>query len=69
VNNGFVNLIIKLNGVDQNYSGVVGAIGNNDTAFEPGEQIYLNVASLTAGNSIAVVYAPTGDVLQRVMVT
>jgi flagellin-like protein len=68
VNNAWKNLNIKINGVDQQWGNVTGAIGDDDTNFESGEQITLNVVALASGDTIAMVFTPTGDILQRVSV-
>jgi hypothetical protein len=65
----FKNLKIKVNGVDRAFSGnVTGAIGDSDDDFESGEQIALTVAALSSGDTITMVFTPTGDILQRVSV-
>jgi len=67
-NDDFKNLKIKVNGVDRVWNNVSGAIGDDDTNFESGEQITLTVDALVSGDTIAMVFAPTGDILQRVSV-
>jgi flagellin-like protein len=68
VNNNFKNIQVKINGVDQVWANVTGAIGDDDTNFESGEQITLGVSALASGDTISMVFTPTGDILQRVSV-
>ena len=67
-------LAVRYNGGLFNGTSYLNDIESNAAAwdgnFEPGDELKLNFASgLTAGDSITVVYTPTGDLLQRIVVT
>ncbi len=62
------NLVVKHNGTDIKYANVTFG-GDKDMNFESGEQMEIWVPALESGDSIAVVYTPSGDILQRVKVT
>ncbi len=68
-NKTWSNLVVKHNGADINYSANVTFGGDDDFIFESGEQMEITVTALESGDSIAVVYTPSGDILQRVKVT
>jgi flagellin-like protein len=67
-NNAWKNLNVKINGVDQQWGNITGAIGDDDTNFESGEQIAITCVALASGDTISMVFTPTGDILQRVSV-
>jgi len=62
------DMIVKLNGVDVSWQNNVMVGGDTDTNFESGEQLKIRVTALASGDTISVVYKPTGDILQRVKV-
>ena len=67
-------LEVRYNGEVFNGSSYLNNVGNgtawDDGNFEPGDELKLTFADgLADGESIAVVYKPTGDLLQRVVVT
>ena len=68
------NLIVKHNGADITWSTSVTEGGDGNENFASGEQLEINVskaaggALLASGDTITVVYIPTGDLLQRVKV-
>jgi flagellin-like protein len=63
------NIEVKINGVTRVFLGNVAIpIGNNDENFDPGEEIEITVVALASGDTIAVIYTPSGDILQRVKV-
>jgi len=65
---GWRNLKVKYNGVDILWAGVT-VEGNGDEHFTSGEQLEINfTTALVPGDAIAMVYIPTGGVLQRVKV-
>ena len=67
------NLMVKHNGEDIGWGNVTLG-GDTDENFASGEQLEINVsgaaggALLASGDTITVVYIPTGDLLQRVKV-
>lgn len=62
------NMVVKLNGVDISWGTNVTIGGDTDTTFESGEQLKIKVPALASGDTISVIYKPTGDILQRVKV-
>ncbi len=64
------NIEVKRNGVTRGFSNVTTQIGDNNSHFDPGEEIEINITGggLASGDTIAVVYTPSGDMLQRVKV-
>lgn len=76
---GWNNLVIKGNGIDVSdgdWTTCVIPGGNGNANFESGEQLEINVSAtvlpggraLDSGDTISVVYKPSGDILQRVKV-
>ena len=61
------DLKVKHNGADINWTAVTKG-GDADDHFESGEQLTITVSTLVSGDTLSVVYTPTGDVLQRVKV-
>ena len=59
---------VKLNGADITWQGNVMVCGNNNTNFESGEQLTIKVPALASGDTLSVIYIPTGDFLQRARV-
>ncbi|RZN43893.1 MAG: type IV pilin [Methanophagales archaeon ANME-1-THS] len=59
---------VKLNGVDIIWRANVTVGGDTDPNFESGEQLRIKVPPLASGDTISVIYVPTGDILQRVKV-
>ena len=66
--NNWTNLIVKHNGEDIVWDGNVTAGGDGDADFSSGEQLDITVTALGTGDTIAVVYTVTGDLMQRVKV-
>ena len=63
------DMVVKHNGATITWTGYVTEGGNGDNNFGSGEQLAINVSKkLVSGDTLTVVYAPTGDVLQRVKV-
>ena len=62
------NLKVKHNGKDITWKGNVTLGGDTDDNFESGEQLTIKVSALQSGDTISVVYTPSGDILQRVKV-
>lgn len=62
------DMVVKLNGVDVTWATNVTIGGDTDPNFESGEQLRIKVRELQSGDTISVVYRPTGDILQRVKV-
>jgi flagellin-like protein len=63
------DMIVKHNGATIDWGTNVTVGGNNDDNFGSGEQLAINVSTkLVSGDTLSVVYGPTGDVLQRVKV-
>ena len=72
---GWKNLMVKHNGVDVTWSDTnVTLGGDTNNNFASGEQLDINLTSLTggtgleSGDTITVVYTVTGDLMQRVKV-
>ena len=61
------NLVVKQNGTNLNYSLDIVTEPSNDN-FDSGEELKINVTKLESGDTITVVYIPSGDILQRVKV-
>ncbi len=61
------NLEVKLEGENIEWANVTVG-GDKNLNFESGEQMEITVSALKSGDSIAVVYTPSGDILQRVKV-
>jgi flagellin-like protein len=66
--NNWKNLVVKHNGTDIVWSGNVIASDSSDNDFGSGEELKITVPALKSGDTIAVVFTPNGDVLQRVRV-
>ncbi len=70
--NDWDNIEVKKNGITRNFTtyNVTTPIGDDNNDFDPGEEIEIKITntSLASGDTIAVVYTPSGDILQRVKV-
>jgi flagellin-like protein len=62
------DMVVKLNGATVTWANNVTEGGNDDPNFGSGEQLTIKVTALVSGDTVTVVYNPTGDVLQRVKV-
>jgi flagellin-like protein len=68
-NGSWGDMIVKHNGATVTWKDNVMEGGDGDDNFESGEQLEINVTTkLVSGDTLSVVYGPTGDVLQRVKV-
>ena len=63
------DIMVKHNGADINWSGNVIPSDTSNNNFGSGEELKIKVTpALVSGDTLTVVYTPTGDVLQRVKV-
>ena len=60
------NIEVRKDGALIGYGNISSDVDNDD--FAPGEEIKITVDTLVSGNTITVVYVPSGDILQRVKV-
>lgn len=61
------SITVKYNGANIPWADVVEG-GDNDANFESGEQLKVKVTALVSGDTISVIYIPSGDIMQRVKV-
>jgi flagellin-like protein len=62
------DIVVKHNGADITWSGNVTPSDTSNNNFGSGEELKIKVPALASGDTLTVVYTPTGDVLQRVKV-